>query len=50
MARKKSTVEVRIDENGSVRDNKGNLLVDNGELDDLTKAFLDAWNSGKETK
>jgi hypothetical protein len=32
----------------TVCDIKGNQIVNDGTLDDLTKAFLDAWNSSEE--
>ena len=31
-----------------VCDRNGNPIVDTDKLDDLTKAFLDAWNCGDE--
>jgi hypothetical protein len=39
---------VIVTEDGRLLDKKGREIVDSDKLDELTKAFLEAWNSGKE--
>jgi|688.fasta_scaffold1248725_1 hypothetical protein len=41
-------MELIVTDDGKVFDGNGKEIVDDGTLDELTKAFIEAWNTGKE--